>query len=272
MNKKLFIMGAPNAGKSTFLAALWHSINQKDVPTDLTLVRMTGDVNYLCGIEQKWMEVENLERTVIGQEQENLSILLTNGNMELELGFPDLSGETFQNIYENREMSIELKEKIENSDAILYFVNVEDIYAPEFISDIALQYRQDGDNIEVRSAGKDDPTQVQIIDLLQTILGIKKKVNLGLVFSAWDLVDSTESSDVKLFLIKRMNMLWQYLEANKNVYNTKLWGVSAIGGKIDESERLLEFDEPIKRIKIVNDEMGTSCDLTSIILEMSGEL
>lgn len=272
MNKNLFIMGAPNAGKSTFLAALWHSINQKDVHTDLTLVRMTGDANYLCGIEQKWIEVENLERTVIGQEQENLSILLTNGDIELELEFPDLSGETFQNIYENREMSMALKEKIENSDAILYFVNVEDIHSPEFISDIEPQYRQDGDKIQLRSAGKDDPSQVQIIDLLQVILEIKKKVNLGIVCSAWDLVDSTESMDVNLFLKNRMNMLWQYLEANKNVYNTKLWGVSAQGGKIDESDRLLDIDEPIKRIKIVNDKRVTSCDLTSIILEMSGEI
>ncbi len=272
MNKKLFIMGAPNAGKSTFLAALWHSINQKDVHTDLTLVKMTGDVNYLYGIGQKWLEVEDLERTVIGQEQESISILLTDGDIELELEFPDLSGETFQNVYENREMSIELKEKIENADALLYFINVDDIHSPEFISDVAPQYRQEGNKIEVRSAGKDDPTQVQIIDLLQAILNIKKKVNLGLVFSAWDLVEATESSDVNLFLKRNMNMLWQYLEANKNVYNTKFWGVSAIGGKIDESERLLEFDEPIKRIKVVNDKMVTSCDLTSIILEMSGEL
>ena len=58
MNKKLFIMGAPNAGKSTFLAALWHSVNQKDVRTDLTLDRMAGNVNYLQGIEKKWLEVD----------------------------------------------------------------------------------------------------------------------------------------------------------------------------------------------------------------------
>lgn len=272
MDKKLFIMGAPNAGKSTFLAALWHSINQKNVHTDLTLVRMTGDVNYLCEIEKKWLEAENLERTAIGQEQEKLSILLTNGDVELELEFPDLSGETFQNIYENREMSIELKEKIDNADAILYFVNVEDIHSAEFISSIALQYRQEGNKLEGRSAGKDDPTQVQIIDLLQAVLDIKKRVNLGIVFSAWDLVSHEEQSDVKLFLKNNMNMLWQYLESNKNVYNTRFWGVSALGGKIDESDRLLDIDEPIKRIKIVNEEKVFSCDLTSIILKISGEI
>ena len=52
----------------------------------------------------------------------------------------------------------------------------------------------------------------------------------------------------------------------------KLWGVSALGGKIDESEKLLDIEEPIKRIEIINDKREKSCDLTSIILEMSGEL
>lgn len=115
-------MGAPNAGKSTFLAALWHSINPKDVHTDLTLERMARNVNYLYGIEKKWLEVEKLGRTVMGQEQENLTILLD--DVKLELEFPDLSGETFRDMYDKREVSGKLKQKIENADSILYFVNV----------------------------------------------------------------------------------------------------------------------------------------------------
>lgn len=111
-----------------------------------------------------------------------------------------------------------------------------------------------------------------MIDLLQAILDIKKNVKLAIIFSAWDLVDSIEHDNVDLYLKKHMNMLWQYLQANKNVYHTKLWGVSALGGKIDESEKLLDIEEPIKRIEIINDKKEKSCDLTSIILEMSGEL
>ena len=41
---------------------------------------------------------------------------------------------------------------------------------------------------------------------------------------------------------------------------------------IIQSEKLLDIEEPIKRIKIINDKKENSCDLTSIILEMSGEL
>lgn len=35
MNRKIFIMGAPNAGKSTYLAALWHSVIQTEMPISL---------------------------------------------------------------------------------------------------------------------------------------------------------------------------------------------------------------------------------------------
>ena len=68
-----------------------------------------------------------------------------------------------------------------------------------------------------------------------------------------------------------MNMLWQYLESNKSVINTKVWGVSAIGGKIEDSEKLLDIEDPIKRNKNKNKKKVISCDLTSIILEMSGD-
>ena len=272
MNKKIFIMGAPNAGKSTFLGALWHSVNQKEIHTELTLKKMVGDSQHLYRLEKKWLEIERLERTVIGQEKEKLSVLLTNDVDDLEVEFPDLSGETFQNIYESREMSFELRDKISNADAILYFINVEDIHSLEFISEISPEFRQEGIKLKERKPCEDDPTQVQIIDLLQMVLEIRKRrTNLGIIFSAWDLVNQSEQNDVRIFLENHMNMLWQYLESNKSVISTKVWGVSAIGGKIEDSEKLLDIEDPIKRIKIVDENKVTSCDLTSIILEMSGD-
>lgn len=272
MNKKLFIMGAPNAGKSTFLAALWYSVNQKSVQTKLTLSKMRGDLNYLYTIEKKWLQVERLERTAIGQEKEKLSILLSDGCDEMEIEFPDLSGETFQNIYEEREMSIELKQKILDADSILYFINVEDVHGPEFISELPSQFRKGEEIIKARVPSKDDPTQVQIVDLLQVILEMKKSIHLGIVFSAWDLIDTDKQSDVVTYLKKDLNMLWQYLQSNKYKINMRVWGVSAIGGKIEEEDRLLDFAEPIERIKIVNDRGETSNDLTSIISELSGDI
>ena len=93
---------------------------------------MTGDLQYLYQLEHKWLEIEQLERTVIGQEKMQLILLLTDGECDLNLEFPDLSGETFQNIYETRELTVELYEKISKADVILYFINIENIFPADF--------------------------------------------------------------------------------------------------------------------------------------------
>lgn len=272
MNRKLFIMGAPNAGKSTYLAALWHSVNQVELPTKFKLKRMEHDTQYLYGLEKKWLAVEALERTVIGQEISELSLLLTDEKQELEVEFPDLSGETFQNIYENREMSQQLYEKICAANSILYFVNVENIYHGELISEISEEIRNtEQKEYKERKPSQDDPTQVQIIDLLQTIAEIKKRrVKLGIVFSAWDLIDDMEKINPREYLKSSMHMLWQYLEANYQKFDTSIWGVSALGGKLEDFEKLLDVEDPIRRIKVINEDRLISHDVTSIIAEMSG--
>ena len=273
MNKNFFIMGAPNAGKSTYLAALWHSINQKSIATSLTLKKMTGDLQYLYQLEHKWLEIEQLERTVIGQEKMQLILLLTDGECDLNLEFPDLSGETFQNIYETRELTVELYEKISKADVILYFINIENIFPAELISKLPSELRTEENLLESRKPSEHDPTQVQVIDLLQIILEIKREpIQLGIILSAWDLLENNESVNPKKFLEEKMSMLWQFIESNNNKLFTKVWGVSALGGKIEDVDRLLSIEEPINRIKVVNEANMVSQDVTSIISELSGEL
>lgn len=70
MNKN-FYYGSAECRKKYLLGALWNSVNQKEIHTELTLKKMVGDSQYLYRLEQKWLEVERLERTVIGQEKRN---------------------------------------------------------------------------------------------------------------------------------------------------------------------------------------------------------
>lgn len=199
-----------------YLAALWHSVIQTEMPIKFKLKRMEKDTQYLYSLEKKWLAVEPLERTVIGQEVSELTLLLTDGNQDLEVEFPDLSGETFQNIYENREMSQHLYQKICDANAILYFINVENIYHGQLISEVSEEIRNAGqEEYRERKPSQDDPTQIQIIDLLQAIAEIKRsQVKLGIIFSAWDLIDDMENVNPRKYLKNNMNMLWQYLEAN----------------------------------------------------------
>lgn len=246
---------------------------QTEMPIKFKLKRMEKDTQYLYSLEKKWLAVEPLERTVIGQEVSELTLLLTDGNQDLEVEFPDLSGETFQNIYENREMSQHLYQKICDANAILYFINVENIYHGQLISEVSEEIRNAGqEEYRERKPSQDDPTQIQIIDLLQAIAEIKRsQVKLGIIFSAWDLIDDMENVNPRKYLKNNMNMLWQYLEANCRKFDTVIWGVSALGGKLDDFEELLDIEDPITRIKVINENKSISHDVTSIIAEMSGE-
>lgn len=275
MDKKLFIMGAPGAGKSTYLAALWHSVNQDDLKTMLTLKKMDKDTQYLYTLEKKWLAVEDLERTAIGQEVSEIRLLLTDGNQDLVVEFPDLSGETFQNIYEDRNISKSLYEKIREADAILYFINVEAIYHGELIAEVSPELREtETATIKEREPSRDDPTQIQIIDLLQIIAKIKRnRIKLGIIFSAWDLVDKEDKCivDPYEYLKNEMHMLWQYLMANYRLFDTMMWGVSALGGKVSDSEKLLAIEDPVMRIRVVGEDKCKSHDVTSIIAKILGD-
>lgn len=273
MGNNFFIMGEPNAGKSTFLAALWHSINQNEIETKLKLKKIIADTQYLCQLENKWEEAEPLGRTEIAHEQDNMRILLTDGADEMELEIPDLSGESFQHIYDNRELTIPMKEKIELADIVLYFINVADIRESSFISKVPKKLRSEDIPGKKRQPSSDDPTQVQCIDLLQMITKLKKgKLKLGILLAAWDMAGESEQTAPKEFLKKRMNMLWQYLEANRTRIDSKIWGVSAQGGSLDDAEELCSIEDPIRRIKVFDEGGECFCDLTRIIFEMSGDM
>ena len=236
---------------------------------------MDKDTQYLYTLEKKWLAVEPLERTAIGQEVSDITLLLTDGSQDLVVEFPDLSGETFQNIYEHRSISKSLYEKIQEADAILYFINVDNIYHEELIAEVPPQLRKtETSTFKERKPSQDDPTQIQVIDLLQIIAQIKrKKIKLGIIFSAWDLVDREKEymADPYEYLKKKMYMLWQYLEANGQRFDTAIWGVSALGGKVEEAEELLDIEDPVMRIKVVGEDGCKSHDITSIIAKILGD-
>lgn len=65
-------MGLPGAGKTTFLAALWHTINSNSFAASLKLDKIDNG-QYLAQLSQKWVDAEPLDRTVPSNEQTNLT-------------------------------------------------------------------------------------------------------------------------------------------------------------------------------------------------------
>lgn len=269
-------MGLPGAGKTTFLAALWHSINNNSVETKLKLNKIVNG-QYLAHLSQKWVDAEPLERTVPSNEQKDICInlIMPNGKT-FDLFLPDLSGETFQKQYEQREISEELVEYIKAADAIIFFIHVDGVKPLGFIPEHFTNLPESNCVQQlIRKPQKHDPLQIQTIELLQFVFELRKyeKINVGIVFSAWDLAKQVDSEITpEKFLFDHMNMLWQFCNSNSDILYYSLWGISAQGGKLDDRDALLDKHFPIERIIVEDCNGNKGCDITLPLYLLMGDI
>ncbi|MGL4363506.1 MAG: TRAFAC clade GTPase domain-containing protein [Cellulosilyticaceae bacterium] len=277
MYKKCFIAGLPSAGKTTFLAALWNLINH-DSDAKLKLNKIENG-QYLASLSNKWANMEPLERTVPSGEQANISIKLEQSNkITLDLQLPDLSGETFQNQYEMREISEEVVKYIEDADALLFFINVNSIKLLGLISEqtfLRSRTPETNNDIVSRNPKEDDPIQIQVVELLQFILFIRKNkmLKIGFMFSAWDLIKSNlKDVTPEQFLEQQMNMLWQFCQSNGDIIKYQTWGISAQGGSFNEKDLLLDREYPYQRIFVEGNDGYQGYDLTLPLYLLMGDV
>lgn len=278
MDKKCFIAGLPSAGKTTFLAALMNLISADNSDSKLKLHKIEN-VQYLTSLSEKWANMEPLERTVQSNEHIDITINLELPNKEtIDLFLPDLSGETFQNLYEMREIPEELANYIVEADTFLFFVNVKNVKELGLISEHFKNQTSDEANENIllsRNPKKHDPLQIQIIQLLQFFLFLRKnkKIRVGFMFSAWDVM-KTNCHNIKpeQFLIERMNMLWQFCSSNPENIKYCTWGISAQGGEFEQKDTLLDKEYPYQRILVEGNDEYKGNDLTLPLYLLMGDL
>lgn len=275
-NKKCFIMGLPEAGKTTFLAALWYVLKNSNT-NKLKLKEYSGDLSYISSISRKWVNTEEIERTKPTYEQKSISLTLEDENKDvIVFSFPDLSGETFQNQYEKREADNEIVTYLKESNGILLFINPNTIKEPFLISEVPLGARAsvgDGEvEFSTRNPKESDPTQVILVELLQFAMQMRYQapVNLCIIISAWDLVE--KYNNPKDFVLYKLPLLWQFVESNNKVLNTSFYGASAQGDSLDNREELLKNENPCNRVFVVDASGNKFNDITiPLSMVVSGE-
>lgn len=280
--KSCFIAGLPSAGKTSFLAALAYSLEQRNPPTRLHWEQFSGNQQYLAKLAEMWCAGSRVPRTISDNQQESLRLDLidADGNT-YDVTFPDLSGEAFQSQYMDREIRQSLAETVQNSGSLFLFLNPEKIVEPTLIADLPLDTRhgKESENMgETKPKERDplysDATAAQLVVLLQDFLAIRRgrQFPLGVVVSAWDIVsdDYTVPQDL---VRQRLPLLWQYIASNNDVFLARYYGISAQGGSLqspEEAESLVgQFeDQPLHRILVVNESGVISHDITIPLWEM----
>jgi len=269
-HKSCFIIGLPAAGKTTFLAALWYC-SQQPGKTILSLKHYSGNQHYLAQISETWLRAEKVSRTNIHTQEKSLTLTLVN-NIQgelLEVAFPDLSGESFQKQYNDREIDSDDAEFIRKSDSILLFINPSKIKEPHLISDLSMECRksQTESAIPSRNPSQDDPTEVQLVELLQFISFLREGavVRLGVIVSAWDTVPTGENDHSEKFVREHLPLLWQYLSSNRAQFDVFFYGISAQGNPLETEEDIKtvsELEDKTERIIVVSGAENKSHDIT----------
>ena len=278
----LLFMGLPGSGKTTFLAALWHVLDDRCSYTRLKLKGLSVDRTYLNQITADWQACLQVQRTKLEPEELVVLSLVNGADTALDITVPDLSGEAFEQQLVDRKIAVSHFENIQRATGFVLFIH------PRMKEGTRLTYSRqlsavldgapaapgtaDGNTtpgaIEPWSIEK-LPTQVALVELLQFALeSAAKRVRVAVVISAWDLVERASFTGAPHeFLAREMPLLRQFLESNDDRLDHTVFGVSAQGGDITVDEQkvaLLDLDDALKRIKVLQG-TETSQDITKPI-------
>jgi GTPase SAR1 family protein len=288
-SEKILLFGLPASGKTSFLAALVHYVDADIDGKNLRQYQLSSNTTYISSIVQRWLKGKKQERTKITASNNTKTVAdlylenVTSADKST-LHIPDFYGETFANQFFDRNMEIEILEQIKSSNGLLLFISPDKIKEPILIEEVRVanivadQINEELES-EVSAAGQDipnvdsntaeeilvqydieeTPTQLVLIDLLEAHREYIDSpiLNLAVVISAWDIVQKDMATLKPMKWIEiTLPMLYQYLVANSEQINFRIFGISAQGGDIEdplEIARLVALAEPADRIVVQED-------------------
>lgn len=259
------LIGLPHSGKSTFIAALWHIIENNELDCSLTITGLPEDREYLNDLRDSWLSCKVIERNK-GEYKHHILLNVKDKNSQkiTEFIFPDVSGEMYENQFEYRKYDYEFLEMIDNSDGIILFINPQDLREPILISDINVHFENESSETETPKNWnhKLAPTQVVLVDLLQMIAyNTSRSMKLAVIISAWDLVNGNNTIKPSKWIAKSLPLLFQFLNANDTIFTTNYYGISAQGGDYSNDISKLLLISPLERI-LVQTESDKSKDIS----------
>lgn len=199
-NRNLLFLGLPGSGKTTFLAALWHVLEDRTGSTSLRLTRLSGDRTYLNQITKEWRECSQVPRTNLQTEQVVVLHLDGDGFGTFDLSIPDLAGEAFKQQLTDRRMSRRHDAFVQGATGVMLFLHPDVQKGTQLTEARRLQAELSGgqqDDTSALGTSADNPwspellpTQAKLVELLQFLLErMEQELRVALVVSAWDLVE-----------------------------------------------------------------------------------
>ena len=281
--REILVMGLPKAGKTTFIAALWHVVSSRELPSELQMGELQPSRDHLNSLAKSWRECVPVGRTILGKDRiVTMNLETLDGTRAFRITLPDTSGEAFRRIFESRRWTVSFGETVDKSTALMFFVHPDSLVAPQRINDGVEKAVGIMESVSDAVENQDSPNstdksppweahraspQSKVLELLQLVIRARKArpLRIVMVISAWDLVKDKKLSPEK-WLEREAPLVWQFLAANKEKRPCSIYGISAQGDDYGQhADKLREFIKPSQRISVVSDHQ-TSNDITKPLL------
>jgi hypothetical protein len=149
VNPSVVVIGVPESGKSSFISALSHILEFKEIETAFTLARLPDEAKYLHEMRSDWEVCKPFERTKAGVHQIIFNLIDVQKH-EIDLSFPDIAGEEFDKQWSSRIWNEDFLQAIEKATGLLLFINVKTFRKPYSKADVDELQR-----VALEAAGKD---------------------------------------------------------------------------------------------------------------------
>jgi len=268
-DRNCLFMGLPNSGKSTFIGALWHILESKEIPSSLMIEAEPDNREYLNKLREAWLKYEAPGRTSGQYKPLEFQIKQDGKEGSFMFNFPDVSGELYESQFEHRSLSTDYHKLVSSCSGVLLFINPDYVRAPNLITDVddiekskeeffaeifkkAQELKKVASESDVVDEGQGEKentrtkeikwkhqysqTQVKIIDLLQMIVPfIRRPCRIAFIISAWDVImEANQLQPIKLTPAKwfatQVPLLHQFMLSNADSFMYDVFGVSAQGG------------------------------------------
>ena len=226
---KCLIAGLPEAGKTTYIAALSYQLHNPNDKQKLSIRELPNDMSVINRLQNPWLEQRIVDRTSRGKVTDLEFKLKRNADGEsLDVNMPDIAGEDFSSLLEKQcEIINSWNDK---PDSLLFFIKK--------IPTLVLTESFGDENKESASQDKIPKfTSQHIYEGVQNVLLIKelrrlfpwKRIAVGL--TSWDLHNSEEKPYD--YLNQECPFLGNFL--NKYFPEAYIFGISAQGWEYDEN-------------------------------------
>ena len=269
------LIGGPDTGKTNFIGRLWIALRAGK--SALEIAATPDEIAYVEDVVEHLHQGHFAPRTAqnLQKKQSSLTIPLLVGTeqekCDAELVIPDVSGEVWKNAVDTMELSADRMAQLESAVGALLFLRV---LSPLNVD--PLDWVNAGQLINYQGSNDESeklPTQVMLsefvrfLDLKLPKVAHGRKPRLGIIVTAWDLLDEEQSKLGPRVYIKKNYPLFSGRLADIKRFEISVFAMSIFGGDpaTDEGFRDKILDSGLKGTGYVRHDNGETVTETEDI-------